>query len=155
PDAIEMLDRSSSKIVSFLEPPNGQIIDTRGLVVGYVQSGKTANYSAVIAKAADAGYRLFIVLSGLTDQLRNQTQRRLAQEITDLNDRNRKDWYTLTKTGGDFVIPAASASTLLTQPHMRLLGVVKKNAAVLGRLRGWLRNSLKEVAASCPVLIID
>ena len=155
PDAIEMLDQSSSKIVSFLEPPNGQTINTRGLVVGYVQSGKTANYSAVIAKAADAGYRLFIVLSGLTDLLRNQTQRRLAQEITDLNDQNRKDWYTLTKAGGDFMIPAASASTLLVQPHMRLLAVVKKNAAVLRRLQQWLRNSLKEATASCPVLIID
>ncbi len=152
--AIERLDRSSTKIVSFLEAPNSKSIRARGLVVGYVQSGKTANYSAVIAKAADAGYRLFIVLSGLTDQLRNQTQRRLAQEITEQNDYNRKNWYTLTNAGADFVTPAGSASTLLPNPNLRLLAVVKKNAGILRRLRNWLRNGLKDVRNSCPVLIM-
>jgi len=154
-ETIEQLDYASTKIVSFLEAPGGKSISTRGLVVGYVQSGKTANYSAVIAKAADAGYRLFIVLSGLTDQLRNQTQRRLAQEITELNDYNRTNWFTLTNAGADFVTPAGSASTLLPNPNLRLLAVVKKNAAILRRLRNWLRNGLKEVRSSCPVLIID
>src|SRR5260370_757521 len=153
--AIKRLDRSSLKIVSFLEAPNSKSIRVRGLVVGYVQSGKTANYSAVIAKAADAGYRLFIVLSGLTDQLRNQTQRRLAQEITEQNDYNRKNWDTLTNAGADFVTPAGSASTLLPNPNLRLLAVVKKNAGILRRLRNWLRNGLKDVRNSCPVLIID
>jgi hypothetical protein len=154
-DAIERLDRSSTKIVSFLEAPYNASINTRGLVIGYVQSGKTANYSAVIAKAADAGYRLFIVLSGLTDQLRNQTQRRLAQEITKLNDRNERDWFTLTNIGADFVAPAGNASTLLPRQNLRLLAVVKKNATILRRLYDWLDKTLKDVAASCPVLIID
>jgi hypothetical protein len=155
PEAIEQLDRSSTKIVSFLEAPGSKTIKTRGLVVGYVQSGKTANYSAVIAKAADAGYRLFIVLSGLTDQLRNQTQRRLVQEIAELNDHNKKTWYTLTDSDADFVTPAGNASTLLSNLDLRLLAIVKKNAAILRRLRNWLRNGLKEVRNSCPVLIID
>lgn len=54
----------------------------RGLVVGYVQSGKTANYTAVSARAVDAGYRIVIVLSGIHDSLRNQTQVRLERELT-------------------------------------------------------------------------
>ena len=53
----------------------------RGLVVGYVQSGKTANFSALIAKAADAGYKIVIVLSGLHNTLRQQTQRRLERDL--------------------------------------------------------------------------
>ena len=50
-------------------------------MVGYVQSGKTANFSALIAKAADAGYKIVIVLSGLHNTLRQQTQRRLERDL--------------------------------------------------------------------------
>ena len=53
----------------------------RGLVVGYVQSGKTANFTGVIARAIDAGYRLIIVLAGTTNLLRSQTQRRLDKQL--------------------------------------------------------------------------
>jgi hypothetical protein len=155
--AIEQLDTSSSKIISFLEPPATGRIKTRGLVVGYVQSGKTANYSAVIAKAADVGYKLFIVLSGLTDQLRNQTQERLAREITQLNERNQERWFSLTFPDRDFyVAPIGNANSLLTRrSEMRVLGVVKKNASVLRRLRKWLNEAQPGVKNNCPVLIID
>ena len=54
---------------------------TKGLVVGHVQSGKTANFTGVIAKAVDAGYRLIIVLTGTVELLRSQTQRRLDMEL--------------------------------------------------------------------------
>jgi hypothetical protein len=54
---------------------------SKGLVVGYVQSGKTANFTGVIAKALDAGYRFIVVLSGTMDLLRNQTQRRIDMEL--------------------------------------------------------------------------
>src|SRR5262249_18805681 len=54
---------------------------TRGLVMGYVQSGKTANFTGVVARAADAGYRLLIVLAGTWNILRNQTQRRFDKEL--------------------------------------------------------------------------
>jgi hypothetical protein len=54
---------------------------TQGLIVGFVQSGKTANFTGVIAKAADLGYRLIIVLAGTLDLLRNQTQRRLDRDV--------------------------------------------------------------------------
>ena len=49
--------------------------------MGYVQSGKTANFTGVIAKALDAGYRLVIVLGGTLNLLRAQTQRRLDMEL--------------------------------------------------------------------------
>ena len=61
---------------------------SKGLVVGYVQSGKTANFTALISKAADAGFRLIIVLAGIHDILRLQTQLRLDKELTGIDDRN-------------------------------------------------------------------
>ncbi|NBT59903.1 hypothetical protein EBT16_14095 [bacterium] len=63
---IASLNASSDIVLANLAPPNA---DSRqkvlGLVLGYVQSGKTANFSAVIAKAADAGYKMVVVLAGV------------------------------------------------------------------------------------------
>ena len=76
------LDNSTRAIVECLanpESPGGYA--SRGLVMGYVQSGKTANFTGVVARAADAGYRLIIVLAGTWNILRNQTQRRFDKDL--------------------------------------------------------------------------
>jgi len=81
-DSVAVIDNSSTAVVERLaDPRKKDVRQTKGLVVGYVQSGKTANFSAVIAKAVDAGYRMVIVLTGMTNQLRQQTQRRLDMEL--------------------------------------------------------------------------
>ena len=81
-ESIIDLDQSTTAIMERLANPlSAESRQTRGLVVGYVQSGKTANFTGVVAKAADAGYRLFIILAGTLDILRNQTQRRLDKEL--------------------------------------------------------------------------
>ena len=81
--AITSLKDSTYKIMNFLSNPKSEIAEAKyGLVVGYVQSGKTANYSGLIARAADSGYKLIIVLTGGTSDLRNQTQKRLSKEVT-------------------------------------------------------------------------
>jgi hypothetical protein len=81
-DNLDLLDVSTSQVVERLsDPRREEAYQAKGLVVGYVQSGKTANFTGVIAKAIDAGYRLVIVLSGTLDLLRNQTQRRLDMEL--------------------------------------------------------------------------
>ncbi len=77
-EQLRTLDQASTKVVAQLpNPAASDDYHCRGLVLGYVQSGKTSNFTAVIAKAADAGYRLIIVLSGMHDALRIQTQDRL------------------------------------------------------------------------------
>ncbi|MGW9513555.1 Z1 domain-containing protein, partial [Embleya sp. NPDC055610] len=82
PDAISALDRNTTKVVERLaDPASEQPYQSKGLVVGYVQSGKTANFTGVAAKAIDAGYRLVIVLTGTIEALRAQTQRRLDMEL--------------------------------------------------------------------------
>ncbi len=154
-ESIKSLDEASTKIVSLLQPPGLGQINTKGLVIGYVQSGKTANYSAVISKAADIGYKFFIVLSGLTNPLRFQTQERLERELVDLN---RGNWVALTGLDRDFFPTGAvgNVDAFLTEYHdYKVLCVVKKNATVLRRLLRWLKAAHKEVLSTCPVLLID
>ncbi|SCZ64740.1 Z1 domain-containing protein [Thiohalomonas denitrificans] len=80
--SINTIDQSTNAIVERLANPTcPDIKRTKGLVVGYVQSGKTANFTGVIAKAIDAGYRLVIVMTGTIEILRAQTQRRIDMEL--------------------------------------------------------------------------
>ncbi|WP_406477373.1 Z1 domain-containing protein [Streptomyces sp. NBC_01615] len=80
--AVAGLDAASDRVVERLADPTSETAyQSKGLVVGYVQSGKTANFTGVIAKAVDAGYRLVIVLGGTLNLLRAQTQRRLDMEL--------------------------------------------------------------------------
>lgn len=153
-EAVNSIDQSSTKVLSLLPPPGQGQFSTKGLVLGYVQSGKTANFSAVIAKAADVGYKFFIVLSGITNNLRAQTQRRLQKELVNLN---RQDWVELTSIEQDFQPgPVGNVDVFLTDHHsQKVLCVVKKNAAVLRRLLKWLKSAHQEVINNCPVLVID
>ena len=81
-ESIASLDDSTRSIMERIANPcHADAFQSKGLVVGYVQSGKTANFTGVIARAADAGYRLFIVLGGMLDILRSQTQRRIDKEL--------------------------------------------------------------------------
>jgi len=62
------------------DPQSKAPFQIRGLVLGDVQSGKTANYTALTNKAADTGYRIIIILAGMMENLRKQTQSRLDEE---------------------------------------------------------------------------
>ena len=78
--SIIRIDDFTDRILELLENPlrDGEW-DRRGMVVGQVQSGKTSNYTGLICKAADAGYKLIIVLAGMHKSLRSQTQIRLDE----------------------------------------------------------------------------
>lgn len=80
--SITTLDRSTNSVIERLtDPTRTEVKQTKGLVVGYVQSGKTANFTGVVAKAIDAGYRLIVVMTGTIEILRAQTQRRIDMEL--------------------------------------------------------------------------
>jgi hypothetical protein len=149
-DNIAAVDDASTKIVALLEHPKQESFQTKGLVVGFVQSGKTTNFTAVMAKAADRGYKLFIVLSGIHNTLRRQTQVRL---VKDLIDANPGLWHQVTSETSDFTAPP-NPKALFASKGQSLLLVVKKNAAVLGKLRNWL-TSAGDSLDKCPTLIID
>lgn len=81
-DSLLNLDNATRAIVECLaNPESTESYASRGLAMGYVQSGKTANFTGVVARAADAGYRLIIVLAGTWNILRNQTQRRFDKDL--------------------------------------------------------------------------
>ncbi len=150
-DMLRDLDNSSTKVVANLPNPAGVgEYQCRGLVLGYVQSGKTTNFTAVIAKAADAGYRFFIVLSGIHDALRQQTQDRLNEQIWEPHSGM---WHRLTNEN-DFR-PTDNVDALLTTQNQRVLAIVKKNGPRLRALKRWLFEARPELLAACPILIID
>ena len=164
--SIEALDVASDEVLSRLSDPRPSSAitqcDDRGLVLGYIQSGKTANFTAVIAKAFDAGYRIVIVLSGLHNSLRRQTQLRLEDElglVPNTSDRstvgtpdNGREIIRMTRPdiAGDF--QPGSADPNLLSGTVPLIFVVKKNASVLRRLDGWLNDGPQILF---PVLVID
>lgn len=149
-DGATKVDSASSKVVAMLDHPATPAFSSKGLVVGHVQSGKTSNFTAVICKAADRGYRMFIVLSGIHNALRTQTQLRLVSDIVSANP---TVWHQLTSAERDFT-PPANAASLLAGNDQALLLVVKKNAVVLRKLRSWLQSA-SEHLANVPTLIID
>lgn len=153
---VESVASESLRILSRLpDPSSTDAFQGRGLVVGYVQSGKTANYTAVAARAADAGYRMVIVLSGIHDSLRNQTQRRLERELvhcpvhSDVTELE-QPWLPLTSSTEDFKWPALE----LLDRQATFLAIVKKNTAVLQKLDGWLAEAGPRLEG-IPLLVID
>lgn len=132
-DAITSIDESSSEVVSLLANPSDDSFRHRGLVVGYVQSGKTANMTAVIAKAVDAGYNLIVLLAGVTNKLRAQTQRRIENDIVN---RHRHLWqlYTTEDNDGDYTYPKNGQFTLPVTGGAQLV-VMKKITSRLETFR--------------------
>ena len=85
------MDRLTDKILDKLFNPqrNDIIIEKKGLVVGQVQSGKTANYTGLVCKAADAGFNLIIVLAGIHNNLRSHTKHK---SIFDESNHKNRSW---------------------------------------------------------------
>jgi Z1 domain len=151
-ERIEDIDTASSAVVGHTSRPSRPAWDTKGLVVGYVQSGKTTNFISVIAKLADVDYRMVIVLSGIHNGLRRQTQERVDEALHDLNP---DKWFDLTDDNRDFFVPTLGTSAVLSSNKVAI-AVIKKNQAVLLKLIEWLdkpegRRALK----TTPVLVID
>ena len=142
--------------------------------MGDVQSGKTASYAGVVNRAADAGYRIIIVLAGMHKILRLQTQKRFDRDFLgyDTNPKTRQpnqplriigvgnfnpqltvDSLTMADPNGDFNQRVADQLNFspVSQP---CLFIVKKNAKVLENLNNWIAR-LATPAKAAPVLVID
>lgn len=150
-DTVASIDEGSNEIVSLLANPDEDQFSCRGLVVGYVQSGKTANMTAVISKAVDRGYNLILVFAGLTDKLRQQTQRRLEADIVN---RQPTLWHRLTTVDikGEFQTPAHGHLSALGRAQ---LAVMKKNTAPLQRLLEVIEKTPSAEMRKLKVLLID
>lgn len=152
--AVSQIDQSSEAIVASLAQPMSQGDRRLGLVIGNVQSGKTANYSAVIAKALDSKYKFVLVLSGIHNNLRRQTQLRLERDLGVSEDA--ANWYRLTHHGnGDFGSLHTRNASAIVAKHTRILAVVKKNTRRLQNFLDFLRSLDSHTMRSTPFLIID
>lgn len=149
---VDRLDTASSIVLASCQSPWKEASSGRGLVVGHVQSGKTTNFTAVMAKAADAGFRLFIVLSGTTKSLRRQTQQRLEEQLRELNPHA---WYFHTTIDGD-IGRATNWVPFLNHQAIRTCIVVKKNKRRLQNLNRCLDEAGRlGILADCATLVID
>jgi hypothetical protein len=176
------LDTFTDRIFDFCEDPQKKgKWDRRGLVVGHVQSGKTANFIGLCNKAIDAGYKLVIVIAGIHNNLRNQTQERIEKDL--IGRSTRKDFpfvgvskyrdrpdvdnsipvpTTLTNFEEDFDTRQITKNlTDLRNSKAPTILVVKKNVKVLRSLISWLSiQANREVEGvlkigSLPMLVID
>ena len=163
PRAVQSIDIASSRVVNYLfEPAATGNHHRHGLVIGHVQSGKTANFTAVLSKAADAGYNFFIVLAGLYNDLRDQTQLRLSKElagtVTDPEKMHvpgseyRVAWREETRRGMDFHDLEHPAHPDPSQPT---LAVIKKNVSPLEAINAWIQSFPPSVLRDLSVLIVD
>lgn len=167
-DVILKIDDITDKILDHLEDPHKDgTWERRGLVVGHVQSGKTANYIGVMCKAADAGYKVIIVLGGLLNSLRDQTQKRIDSDFFGFCTKTKKEIgvakfdnmrrpFSLTTSIEDFRKTTADRVQIdLNALNEPVVLVLKKNVSTLKNLRDWLAASNKRGLSNYPLLLID
>lgn len=171
------LDNVTDTILNALENPRKEgPWDRRGMVVGHVQSGKTANYTGLICKAADAGYRLIVVIAGIHNNLRNQTQQRIDEGFVGRDSASMlssKDGIfigvskygksrrpvTFTNSIKDFnKALATGVGVPLQNLNEPAVFVIKKNSSTLRNLLEWLQEHSARIGTSkvdAPMLLID
>ena len=159
---IDATDEVTERVLDRLgDPRDVSPWSRRGMVVGHVQSGKTANYTGLICKAADAGYRLVVVIAGMHNNLRNQTQARIdegfigrdtgrlahankaqRQKIIGVGQFDQREFpVSLTNTLRDFNKATATTNTSqIGQYNVPVVLVIKKNSSTLKNLVEWLKE---------------
>lgn len=176
PHVVNTMGDVTGKILGLLKNPD-DVGDwkRRGLVIGHVQSGKTANYIGLISKAADAGYKFIIVIAGIHNNLRTQTQQRVDEGFigrnsdptrrgqfigVGLDHPNRRFPVTLTTTGKDFDRNIANQLGADLQVYRQpVVVVIKKNVSTLKNLYAWLKEwntrEATDKIGNIPMLMID
>ena len=171
-------DETLPNIMNCLGNPNETFEGSRlkrGLIIGDVQSGKTATYSGLICMAADAGYKVVILLAGTTESLRQQTQERIDEAVVGLTTKkvdkvlktlrvgvgldNKSNRATsFTSCANDFVGDCDKIATTINAHNSLIIFVVKKNVSVLRKLYDWLYNQNIDPVhgyIDTPMLLID
>lgn len=167
PDTLNKLDNLTDDILDRISDPSiSGSWDKRGMVVGQVQSGKTSNYIGLINKAADTGYKLIIVLAGMHDSLRSQTQIRIDEGFLGFNSQHSLQYSNTNKIGvgifnptdpvsgsaldlpanalttsnlnGDFNRKVAQSNGIHLRSTDPIVAVTKKNGSILKNLISWL-----------------
>lgn len=152
-NTIDLMEDATLKTLRHLSRDTRNIESVKGLVVGNVQSGKTANMAALIAMAADNGWNMFVILSGMMNNLRIQTQKRLWNDLS--SGECKWDWHII-----DNPRPVEEAGRKLrdlqlsTESRRRYIAVCLKNSTPLSNIIDWLAYD-KASRENVRMLIID
>ncbi|MBP1206096.1 hypothetical protein JOD97_004158 [Duganella sp. 1411] len=150
--AVASIETSSLKILRHLRKNTQGQPAVRGLVVGHVQSGKTASMAGLMAMAADHGWNMFIVLSGTLENLRKQTKKRL---LGDLNHIGNLHWHAIEHPSAESAEGERAQDYHFSPGHRgRYFSVCLKNSSRLAGLAGWITANALSLE-QMRILIID
>ncbi|WP_156761056.1 Z1 domain-containing protein [Microbacterium karelineae] len=175
---IDALDRQTDRIMDLLgDPAKTGDAPRRGIAIGEVQSGKTATYISLLAKAIDYGVKVIVVIGGHTEDLRRQTQRRIDSDLTGIDSSYLADNIAsndvahvgigkinkhlplsinvLTTTQSDFSARSKRAGQVALGAGTPTVFVVKKNKTVLNNLAQYLSAAMPTGGDQPPLLVID
>lgn len=168
-------DTLDQKLMNYILDPRAQYANPvlrRGLIIGDVQSGKTSTYIGFICKAADAGYKVFILLTGTIESLRKQTQERVEEGFIGFDmsanttggkrvgvglDNQPIRAMGLTSRKGDFAGDSDKIAVALSDKNA-VVFVIKKQKDVLTKLKDWLTSLNADPMTGkidMPMLMID
>lgn len=151
-EAVDNIERTTIKILKRLNSNTVEMDPVKGLVIGNVQSGKTANMAALMAMAADWGWNMFIILSGTIENLRQQTQKRL---LNDLNRPGNISWRGLEHLAKKTLYGQRAQDLRFEEgASERYFNVCLKNSGRLKNLIQWLQadqNKKKQM----KIIVID
>ena len=171
------MDQTTERVLGLSGNPQSESQwDRRGMVMGHVQSGKTAHYIGLVCKAADAGYKLIVVIAGLSVNLRNQTQRRIDEGFVGRDSSRLGTGQPKTLVGvgriDDSRLPvtfttafkdfhrstATSIGMALKDLNGPAVFVIKKDQPTLDNLLGWLSDNNAGTGhgqIDYPLLVVD
>ena len=152
-DAVQNIEDSSFQILRRLSRDTTKTGPVQGLVIGNVQSGKTANMAGLMAMAADWRWNLVIILSGTIESLRIQTQDRM---IKDLNRQGTITWVPLDHPSKRRTVAGQRAGELKLGDNSNItyLTVCLKVKSRLGDLIDWIEEDRQQIQ-KMRVLVID
>ncbi len=169
-DVVKTIDTDTDIVMNNIENPDINNFNRYGMVVGHVQSGKTANYAALICKAADAGYKFIVVIAGGINNLRNQTQERINEAFIGRDNSGNqvgagkgnasleKLPISLTTVERDFNKQDAdrnSQGSNFDNTNTPIVLVIKKNTSTLKNVIKWLESQYKNKIDKHSMLMID
>ena len=166
---VDKIFKTTDETLDFMTNPNTEDeCIKKGLVMGNVQSGKTANYLALINRAADVGYKLIILIAGIHNNLRMQTQARvnsgfIGYDTVEKQERGVSKYnnefrpFSFTSTEYDFKRDIATSLNFNPKDsNVPVILVIKKNMHTLKNLLDWLEtNNTKKSYSTYPLLVID
>lgn len=169
-DVRRTLDVDTDKIMNNIENPDIDSFSNFGMVVGHVQSGKTGNYTGLICKAADAGYKLIVIIAGAMNNLREQTQKRINENFIG---KDGDKFIGVSKVDGLSVNRIPRSLTTIYDDFNKgdiekfkqlinfdnesepVVMVIKKNTNSLKSVNKWIKNKNNEKILNHAMLLID